>query len=170
MREACSRFLRRKHGLRTPKPEAKAKKLFLDSGERMTKIAEIVLTSALTIFGGVLVLVGGQIVIKCFLEPVHEFRKFLGEILDSLIFYANLPTYDEANEGTKKTILEAKDGFRQQAGRLMAKKKLIPWYKSWLTGTFLSYLRNFGKKKGGANGRNKVTRKGLKIFEKFFYA
>lgn len=95
----------------------------------MTKFVEIVLTSALTILGGVVVLVGGQIAIKFFLEPVHEFRKFIGEIHDALIFYANLPSYGESNEQTRKAILEAKDLFRQYAGRLMAKKKIIPWYK-----------------------------------------
>jgi hypothetical protein len=95
----------------------------------MERIAEIILTSALTLLGGVLVFVLGQIAIKFFLEPIHEFKKFLGEIEDALIFYANLPAYDQANEGTRKAILEAKDLFRQQAGRLMAKKKLIPWYK-----------------------------------------
>lgn len=95
----------------------------------MTKIGEIILTSGLTIVGGVLILVAGQIAIKFFLEPVHEFRKYLGEIQDALIFYANLPTYEGANEETRKTVLEAKDLFRQQASRLIARKKIIPWYK-----------------------------------------
>ena len=95
----------------------------------MTKIAQIILTSSLTILGGALVLVAGQIAIKFFVEPVHELRKFLGEIQDALIFYANLPPYEESNEQTRKTILEAKDLFRQQASRLIAKRKIIPWYR-----------------------------------------
>ena len=98
----------------------------------MTKIAEIILTSALTIVGGVLVLVAGQIAIKFFVEPVQEFRKFLGEIQDALIFYANLPPYEESNDQTKKTILEAKDLFRQQASSLIAKRRLSHGISVWL--------------------------------------
>lgn len=67
-------------------------------------------------------MVSGQIAIKFFLEPVLEFRKFIGEIHDALIFYANSPSYEESNEETRKAILEAKDLFRQHASRLVAKR------------------------------------------------
>ncbi len=48
------------------------------------------LTASITILGGFIVFVLGQIVVKFFIEPIHEQSKTIGEIAYSLIFYANL--------------------------------------------------------------------------------
>ena len=56
----------------------------------MTEITKIILTSSLTVMGGVIVLVVGQIVVKFLLEPFQNHRKLIGEIANSLILYANV--------------------------------------------------------------------------------
>jgi len=71
----------------------------------------------------------GQIITKFFIEPIHEQKRLIGEIADSLIFYANLygnPEYPK----TEKTY-EASKVLRQQASQLRAKTHAIPWYKLW---------------------------------------
>ncbi|MCJ7635467.1 hypothetical protein MUP77_24145, partial [Candidatus Bathyarchaeota archaeon] len=56
----------------------------------MSELFKIVLTSSLTIFGGIVVLTMGQIITKFFIEPIHEQFRLIGEINDSLIYYANV--------------------------------------------------------------------------------
>ena len=56
----------------------------------MSELMKIVLTSAFTVFGGILVIVFGQVATKFFVEPIHEQSRAISEIIDSLIFYANL--------------------------------------------------------------------------------
>src|SRR2546427_7979563 len=48
------------------------------------------LTFVLTVMGGVSVLVIGQIIVRFFIEPVHELRKTIGDVGDVLIYYAHL--------------------------------------------------------------------------------
>jgi hypothetical protein len=43
----------------------------------------------LTILGGITIFVGGQILIKFIIEPFYEQSKLIGEIANSLIYYAN---------------------------------------------------------------------------------
>ncbi|MCX6743435.1 MAG: hypothetical protein NT116_04330 [Candidatus Parcubacteria bacterium] len=92
----------------------------------MSEIEKIFLTSALTIFGGVLIFVIGQIISKFIIDPIHEQKRLIGKIADSLIFYANVYT----NPGIlpKETMDKASVKFRQQATFLQSKTHLIPLY------------------------------------------
>lgn len=54
----------------------------------MSEIVKIILTSSLTIIGGVLVFVAGQLVVKFVIEPIQELKKTLADIHDSLVFHA----------------------------------------------------------------------------------
>ena len=54
------------------------------------ELFKIFLTSGLTITGGVLIFVLGQMILKFVIEPIHEFNKLKGEIAYSLVFYANV--------------------------------------------------------------------------------
>ena len=47
-----------------------------------------VVVNTLTLLVGILVFVGGQLVGKFLIEPLHEQRKCIGAIPDALIFYA----------------------------------------------------------------------------------
>lgn len=95
----------------------------------MSELSKIVLTSSLTIFGGIVVFTMGQVIAKFLIEPIHEEFKLIGEITDSLIFYANV----YLNPGTLKTekMDEAQTVLRQRATQLMAKTHTIRLYKLW---------------------------------------
>lgn len=94
---------------------------------------DIILTALSTIIGGVLIFVGGQLVAKFIIEPVYERAKLIGEIADSLIYYANL--YMNPNNSPiqpfdpdKGLRDEAEKIFRRQASQLMARTHAIPCY------------------------------------------
>lgn len=54
------------------------------------------LTACITIIGGVVIYVVGQIILKFVIEPMHEQRLIVGEISDKLMFYGNkLKSYNE---------------------------------------------------------------------------
>jgi hypothetical protein len=89
----------------------------------MTEVEKILLTSSLTILVGVTVFVCGQIVVKFFIEPVHELRKLIGEIAFSLNFYAN-QIY-----GNYSKTEEAKEVYRKQACQLRGIVHLIIGYE-----------------------------------------
>ena len=94
----------------------------------MSDLFKIFLTSSLTVVGGVLVLVVGRIIEKFLIEPVHEQSNVIGEIADSLIFYANL--YSNPGVGKPEEMDEASRALRQQASRLMARTHAVRCY--WL--------------------------------------
>src|SRR6266566_2919468 len=85
----------------------------------MTEVEKIIITSSLTIMGGVVVFVCGQIAVKFFIEPVHELRKLIGEIAYSLNFYAN-QIY-----GNHVKTDEAREVYRKQACQLRGYVHLI---------------------------------------------
>jgi hypothetical protein len=126
--------------------------------EPKTDLFTIILTSLLTVISGVLVLGIGQLLTKFIIEPLHEQKKLMGEIANSLIMYANIGTgieeaYIKKLEGVKeaedeahKLIIErrqqlvrkewertdnAKAHLRKQASELMGTTNAIPLYGLW---------------------------------------
>jgi len=99
----------------------------------MTELQKIILTPCLTIFGGVVVIVGGQIIIKFFIEPIHDQFRLIGEIDFSLIFYANLylnPGPGQTAEETEKRD-QASQKLRQQSSQLRARTRAIQLHGLW---------------------------------------
>jgi hypothetical protein len=124
----------------------------------MPEIYKILLTSSLTVIGGIFILAVGQIIVKFIIEPLQEQSKLIGGIANSLIFYANVgaatePYYynklQEANkleEPLRKLVVEryeeiirsqwrksdnAEEILRQQASQLMGRTHAIPFYALW---------------------------------------
>ena len=91
-----------------------------------TEIFKLVLTSSLTIIGGVTVYVIGRIIEKFYIEPVHEQAKLIGEIADTLIFYANI--YLNPDIGKTEELDETAKILRQYASHLMASTQRIRGY------------------------------------------
>lgn len=87
------------------------------------ELFKIILISCLTVLGGIVVFVMGQIITKFFIEPLHEQSKLIGEIAYSLIFYANL--YSNPGSGNFEKIEEASKVLRQQASQLLEKSYAI---------------------------------------------
>jgi len=104
----------------------------------MSELYKIVLTSSLTIFGGIVVLTIGQIITKFFIEPIHEQFRLIGEITDSLIFYANI--YCNPGFGREEDWKKAENVLRQRASQLMAKTYVIRCYKLW---QYLKIVRKY---------------------------
>lgn len=88
-----------------------------------------ILTSVLTIIGGVLIFVTGQILLKFFIEPVHQLRAHIGRITDSLIFYADV--YFNPGLGSTEEAKKASRDLRKLASELMAKTNVVPCYCFW---------------------------------------
>lgn len=106
----------------------------------MSELWKIILTASITIAGGIIVYVLGHFLVILFVEPIHRLRSFIGEIADSLVFYANV--YSNPGYGQKKIMDEASEVLRRQASQLRARVYSIPWYSLW---AFTGFVR--GKKK-----------------------
>lgn len=91
------------------------------------EIYRIFLTSSLTILGGVLVYVLGQLISKFYIDPVDKLRETMGELRDILIFYSNVYT----NPGTAKNEMmdETSDKLRKMATLILSRFSLIKGYE-----------------------------------------
>lgn len=79
------------------------------------------LTFVGTIFGGVLIYVAGQISLRFFIDPYHEYRKIVGEIADALVYYGNV-----SGASREERWQEASTIFRQKASLLRVRAYAIP--------------------------------------------
>jgi hypothetical protein len=93
----------------------------------MTEWIKIILTSSLTILGGIIVYVAGQIISKFFIEPIHKQAEIIGDISDALVYYAR--EYSSPGLLPRKKLDEAHERFRQLASLLKAKTYMIKWYR-----------------------------------------
>jgi hypothetical protein len=92
----------------------------------MSDLVKILLTSGLTIIGGLVVYVFGQIATRFFIDPYHEYRKTVGEIADTLVYYANV--YMNPGSGNRERMDEASKILRQKASLLRVRAFAIPRY------------------------------------------
>jgi hypothetical protein len=92
-------------------------------------------TACFTATGGVLILVLGQIALRFFVEPIHKQAEIIGEIADSLTYYANIGSPISPNEEMRQEELsevkEAIKNTRRQASQLRATAWTIKWYGLW---------------------------------------
>lgn len=95
----------------------------------MSEVWRIVLTASITVVGGVAVYTFGHLFVALFVEPIHRLRSLVGEIADSLIFYA--PVYGNPGVVRKELADEAGETLRRQASQLRARVYSIPWYSLW---------------------------------------
>lgn len=87
----------------------------------------ILLTSTLTIIGGVVVFSLSQIVQKFLVEPVHEQAKVIGEIFFGLVYYAD--RYANPGTGRPEAMTETVDTFRRYASRLEGTTHAVRCYR-----------------------------------------
>jgi hypothetical protein len=81
-----------------------------------------------TVLSGVSVFVLGQIVIKFFIEPIHEQRKAIGKASDTLIFYAGYYSVPK-QDFTQPDREEAQIKTRELSTLLLSTTQVIPWYR-----------------------------------------
>lgn len=89
----------------------------------MSDLFKIFITSALTIFGGVLVFAVTQLLQKFLLEPVHEQSKVIGEIFFGLVYYAN--RYANPGSGRPEDLADTSEAFRCYASQLQGTTNAI---------------------------------------------
>jgi hypothetical protein len=92
----------------------------------MGDVTKIFLTSGLTIIGGVLIYVFGQIVIRFFVDPYQHYRQIVAEIADALVYYGNI-----SGGSNRQRQDEASNAFRQKASLLRVKAYGIPYYNKF---------------------------------------
>ena len=89
-------------------------------------LEEVLITFVLTVIGGVLIYTLGQIFLKFFIEPVHELLKVIGNIGDTLVFYAQI----YGNSGLDdERYREAKKELRRDASLLKSRAQVVKWYR-----------------------------------------
>lgn len=96
----------------------------------MSELFRIVLTSSFTVIGGIFIFSMGQIIVKFFIEPIHEQARCIGEIADALIFYADIysnPGYPSLGEGPLRRD-ETVRTLRQYASLLISKTHMVRCY------------------------------------------
>ena len=82
-------------------------------------------TSLLTIIGGALVVVAGQVVQKWYIEPVQDLQKTIGEVGSAVLVYSN--TADSHINEDLQT--EASQALRKLSGDLLGKRRVIAHYR-----------------------------------------
>lgn len=95
----------------------------------MAEIVQIFMTSMVTVFGGVLVYVGGQVSVKFFIEPIHDLRSHIGAISHALVYYSDL--YTNTGEDKEERRERVSKHFRTHAALLRAKGNAVPLYGLW---------------------------------------
>jgi hypothetical protein len=92
----------------------------------MSPVSQALLTTSLTVLGGILVFVVGQVFSKLALGPVSELRALIGEIADDLLFYSNV--YCNPGTGPDEIASECSRVLRQRASQLSARVHGVPFY------------------------------------------
>lgn len=91
------------------------------------------LEAILAIAVGVIVYFLGRLFVALFVNPILSLRSLIGEIAESLVFYANVycnpkvEQQDIIDEPSEK----ASEVFRRQASQLKARVHEISWYSLW---------------------------------------
>lgn len=96
----------------------------------MNEIWKIVLTSAGTLFGGIILLIVSQAVTKLVVEPGVKVREIVGEIRFNLVLHARIIANPDYFAGTPE-MAEASKSFRALAGRLQSASCAVVCY-NWI--------------------------------------
>ncbi|MFC1968171.1 hypothetical protein ACFLVX_02120 [Chloroflexota bacterium] len=95
----------------------------------MSTAFQIVLTSCVTVFSGVVVFALGHFCVSLFVEPIHKLRSLINDIDDSLNFFEDVYLNIRYAQESRKE--EAASRFKYQASQLKSMKNFIPWYRIW---------------------------------------
>jgi hypothetical protein len=95
----------------------------------MTDFEKILLTSAVTVLGGVTVYVAGQLLSKFFIDPVQDLRKAIGEVRFNLAFHA--PEIHTPIGRTEERSDRARDALMKSSCDLLAKLQAASLYDFW---------------------------------------
>ncbi|MDD4876260.1 MAG: hypothetical protein PHQ86_03905 [Dehalococcoidales bacterium] len=106
----------------------------------MNEYFKIILTSGLTVIGGVLVYIVGQIISKLFLDPINAQSKAIEDISETLVYYANTysnPTVDINQFNINKDYQETRQALRKRASVLVARTNAVKCYSFFVKNNFV---------------------------------
>ena len=95
----------------------------------MSEALKIVLTSGLTIVGGVVVFTCAQLIQRFYIEPIDELTRLIGEVGVALVFHAN--QYANPGSGTFQDMEETYTVLRRQSGLLSIRAQMVRGYGVW---------------------------------------
>ena len=93
----------------------------------MSELTKIFLTSGLTIVGGVILFVAGQIVVKFILEPMHGLKETLAGIQYAFIYHDQAIHTPISGDGDRSD--KAAESFRKLASDVHSRACAIPFYR-----------------------------------------
>jgi hypothetical protein len=91
------------------------------------ELFKIVLTASLTLIGGVVLLVVSQLLTRFVIDPLVEFRRLLGEVGYTLVFYSQY-LFNPAQTASTPEFEKAKRECRSLASRLRSFSNAVPLY------------------------------------------
>ena len=91
----------------------------------MSDLSQILLTSALTIFGAIVVFILGEWILKFVLEPIRDLRRTIGEVRYSLAFHAQIILTPVSR--TKERSEETRRELLRLSCELYMHSEAIPW-------------------------------------------
>lgn len=92
----------------------------------MSELEQIKWTATVTIFGGILVYVTGQLLSKFLIEPTHELKKVIGQVRFNLAFHAS--TIHTPIARTQERSDKAYEVLLKSSCELLEKVNAIPFY------------------------------------------
>ena len=105
----------------------------------MNDLAKIILTSAFTVTGGILVFVIGQMIQRLAIEPIQELRKTISQVRFTLLFHA--PVIFTPISRTEERSNAAYAALMHSSCDLIMRADAIPFYS-----TFSDFFQLFPKK------------------------
>ena len=93
------------------------------------QLLKIALPYIRAVFIGIIILVGGSVIVKFFIEPLREFSRVKTKITESLVHYANV--YLNPGWSKEEKMAKAYEVLRQRASELTAITDAIRCYKLW---------------------------------------
>lgn len=100
----------------------------------MTEFEQIFITSGLTIIGGIIIFVIGQLINEFLIKPFLEYKKTIGIIDEELVFYSNVYTNSGDFGGNKYPIFfKASERMRRIASKFGAVYRKMVWRKFFLS-------------------------------------
>src|SRR3990170_6575719 len=91
-----------------------------------------VLTFVLTILGGILIFLIGQIALRVCVEPLQQLRSAIADVIFVLFYYAPIYT-NPAKDRPKEMNDRAEDVLREKAGILFSRAQAIACYRMFAT-------------------------------------
>jgi hypothetical protein len=118
----------------------------------------IFLTAGLTILGGIIVFVSGQVITRFYLDPVDNLLQVIGEVSYGLVYYAKY--YTNPGYSQEEVAKEIEIELRKLASQLSAKANAVKGYKFFVKCKYLPSYTNVSIAKQELIGLSNSVRRG----------